>query len=34
MPYGVVTVEVGFIDIIAYGKDKRACLYDIIKKAS
>jgi len=30
MPYGVVTAKVGFIDIIAFGTDKQACLYDII----
>ena len=29
MPYGVGTDKVGFIDIIAFGTDKQACLYDM-----
>ena len=31
MPYGVGTTDVGFIDIIAFGTDKQACLYDMNK---
>ena len=29
MPCGVGTNGVGFIDIIAFGTDKQACLYDM-----
>jgi hypothetical protein len=29
MPCGVGTDKVGFIDIIAFGTDKQACLYDM-----
>ena len=29
MPCGVGTNKVGFIDIIAFGTDKQACLYDM-----
>ena len=31
MPCGVGTTDVGFIDIIAFGTDKQACLYDMNK---
>ena len=31
MPCGVGTDKVGFIDIIAFGTDKQACLYDMNK---
>ena len=34
MPCGVGTDKVGFIDIIAFGTDKQACLYDNQAKPS
>ena len=29
MPCGIGTNQVGFIDIIAFGTDRQACLYDM-----